>query len=153
MTKKKNNDLISNRKAFHNYEVFDTFEAGIALVGTEIKSLRDRNANLQDSYVDVKEDELYLVNSYIGPYTFGNIHNHEERRKRKLLMHKKEILKLKKAISEKGMSIIALSMYLKNGKVKVKIAIAKGKKLFDKRQSIKEKEQNKKVSRALKQDF
>jgi SsrA-binding protein len=152
MSKKSANELVSNRKARHNFEILETIEAGICLVGTEIKSLRDSGGSLQDAYVDIKNDEAWLINSSIAPYKFGNVHNHEDRRKRKLLLHKKEIEKLHKQQKEKGIAIVALSMYLSKGKVKVRIATAKGKKLFDKRSSIKEKEQKRRISRALKQN-
>ena len=143
-------DLVSNRRAFHNYEILETFEAGIVLVGTEIKSLRDHGGSLQDAYVDVKGEEIYLLHASIAPYRFGNIHNHEERRPRKLLMHKREIEKLRKAIGEKGLAVIPLSIYLnKRGFAKVKVAIAKGKKAHDKRAAIKERESKRSIQRAL----
>ncbi len=144
-------DLVSNRKAYHNYEILETFEAGIVLLGTEIKSLRSNGGSLSDAYVTVKQDEqLWLIHSSIAPYRFGNINNHEERRERKLLMHKDEILKLKKATTEKGLSIIPLSFFLKKGFVKVKIALAKGKKQHDKRASIREKEEKRSMQKLLK---
>src|SRR5271154_3191896 len=105
-------DLVSNRKAFHHYEILDTYEAGIALLGTEIKSLRNHGGSLQDAYVDVKGTALWLLNASIAPYNFGNIHNHEERRPRKLLMHKTEIEKLRKQTAEKGLTLIPLAIYL-----------------------------------------
>ena len=147
----KTKDLVSNRRAHHDYEILETFEAGIALLGTEIKSLRDHGGSLQDSYITVKQNELWLINSSIAPYKHGTAHNHEEKRERKLLMHKKEIAKLKKYSSERGMSIVPLALYLKKGIVKVKVATAKGKKAYDKRQSIKEREMNKSMQHALKE--
>ena len=144
-------DLVSNKKATHNYEILDTLEAGILLQGTEIKSLRDNGGNLQDSYVKVLHRELWLVGCHIAPYRFGNIHNHDPRRDRKLLMHKREIARLKEATTEKGLTIIALSFYLKDGRVKVKLAIAKGKKTFDKREAIKERDEKRNIDKALKQ--
>lgn len=143
-------ELVNNRRAFHQYEILETFEAGIALQGTEIKSLRDHGGSLQDAYVKVMDHELWLVGSSISPYRFGNVHNHEDRRDRKLLMHKREILRFKTATQEKGLTVIPLSLYLKNGRVKVKIAIAKGKKDFDKRASIKEKDAKRRVEKAMK---
>jgi len=143
-------DLVSNRKAFHDYEIIQTFEAGIVLLGTEIKSLRDHGGSLQDSFVDIKDDELWLINSSIAPYKFSGAYAHENRRKRKLLMHKKEINKIKRLIQEKGITIIALAIYLKNSRAKVKIAIAKGKKPYDKRAKLKEKAQQKEIQKALK---
>jgi SsrA-binding protein len=143
-------DLVSNRKAFHNYEILETFEAGIVLAGTEIKSLRSGGGSLQDAYVVLHHGETWLKNCSIAPYKFGNIYNHEERRERKLLLHKREILKLKSQVEEKGLAIIPLAMYLKKGFVKVKIAIARGKKAYDKRASIKEREHKRSIDRALK---
>jgi len=145
-------DLATNRKAFHDYEILDTFEAGIVLLGTEIKSLRDHGGSLQDSYVLVSNGEAFLKNASIAPYKFGNIHNHEEKRSRKLLLHKKEILKLDSLSREKGLTLIPLSMYLKNGFVKVKIATARGKKLHDKRAALKEREQKRAINRAMRQE-
>lgn len=152
MSKKKHtsSDLVGNKKAFHSYEILEQFEAGIVLKGTEIKSLRDHGGALLESYVVIEKDEAWLINASIAPYKFGNIFNHEEKRKRKLLLHKYEIKKLKRVLAEKGLTLIALSMYLKKGKVKVKIATARGKKLYDKRQSIKEREQNLAIKRRLK---
>lgn len=143
-------DLVSNRRATHDYEILETFEAGIVLQGTEIKSIRNNGASLQESYIKVLQGEIWLVGSTIAPYRFGNIHNHEERRDRKLLMHKREIEKLKNATQEKGLTIIPLGMYLKKGRVKLRIAIAKGKKNFDKRADIKEKDEKRKVQQAMK---
>jgi SsrA-binding protein len=145
-------DLATNRKAFHDYEILDTFEAGIVLLGTEIKSLRDHGGSLQDSYVLVSNGEAFLKNASIAPYKFGNIHNHEEKRTRKLLLHKKEILKLDSLSREKGLTLIPLAMYLKNGFVKVKIATARGKKLHDKRAALKEREQKRAINRAMRQE-
>lgn len=144
-------DLVSNRKARYDYEILETFEAGIELLGTEIKSLRTNSGSLNEAYITVAEDEqLWLINSSITPYQYGNVHNHEEKRKRKLLMHKEEILKLKKATVEKGLALIPLSFYLKKGFVKVKIAIAKGKKRYDKRHALKEKEEKRTMQKFLK---
>ena len=140
MNKAPNPELVSNRRARHDYEILDTYEAGIMLLGTEIKSLRNHGGSLQDAYVDIKGDAPWLVNASIAPYSFGNIHNHEERRPRKLLMHKGEIEKLRKQVAEKGLTLIPLSLFLnKKGFVKATIAVAKGKKSHDKRAAIKEK--------------
>jgi SsrA-binding protein len=146
--KKPDPELANNRKAFHDYEILDTFEAGIVLVGTEIKSLRNHGGSLQDAYVLVDKGEVFLKNSSIAPYRFGNIHNHEERRSRKLLLHKREIDKLVALTREKGLTLIPLAMYLKNGIVKVKIASAKGKKAYDKRAALKEREDKRHIDRA-----
>jgi len=143
-------DLVSNRKAFHNYEILETYESGIVLAGTEIKSLRAGGGNLQDAYVVLHHGEAWLKNSSIAPYKFGNIYNHEERRERKLLLHKREILKLKSQTEEKGLAIIPIALYLKKGFVKVKIAVARGKKAYDKRASIKERDQKRDIDRAMK---
>ncbi|NGX27934.1 MAG: SsrA-binding protein [Candidatus Anoxychlamydiales bacterium] len=142
--------LVSNKKAYHDYEILDTFEAGMALLGSEIKSLRNHGGSLQDAYVDVKDNELWLMNSTIAPYKFAAGYTHKDRRKRKLLMHRREILKLKKQIAEKGVALIALSIYLKKGRAKIKIAIAKGKKAYDKRAKLKEKAQKKEIQKAIK---
>lgn len=144
-------DLVSNRKATHDYEILETFEAGIALKGTEIKSIRDHGATLQESYITIKKQEAWLVGCNIAAYKFGNVHNHEERRERKLLLHKRELVQLQTAIQEKGLTIIPLAMYLKDGRIKLRIAIAKGKKAIDKRASLKEKDEKKRVQQALKQ--
>lgn len=143
-------DLVSNRKATFNFEILETLEAGIALQGTEIKSLRDNGGNLQEAYVKVFNHEAWLIGAHIAPYRFGNIHNHEEKRDRKLLLHKREIASLEEASSLKGHSLIPLSMYLKNGRVKVRLGIAKGKKSYDKRQSIKERDEKKEIDRIKK---
>lgn len=143
-------DLISNKRATFNFEVLETFEAGIVLQGTEIKSLRDHGGSLQEAYIKVLDNELWIVGCNIAPYRYGNIHNHEEKRDRKLLMHKREIAKFKVAVMEKGLTIIPLAFYLKNGRVKVKVAIAKGKKSFDKRETIKERDEKRHIQKVMK---
>jgi SsrA-binding protein len=143
-------DLVSNRKAHHNYEILETVESGIVLLGTEIKSLRGHGGNLQDSYVVFHRGEAYLKNSSIAPYKFGNIYNHDERRERKLLLHKRELLRLKSVIEEKGLTIIPLGMYLKHGLVKVRLGVAKGKKAYDKRASIKARDDKRDMDRSMK---
>ena len=145
-------DLVSNRKAHHNYEILETLESGIVLLGTEIKSLRDHGGNLQEAYVVFHRGEAYLKNSSIAPYKFGNIYNHEERRERKLLLHKRELLRLKSIIDEKGLTIIPLGMYLKHGLVKVRLGVAKGKKAYDKRASLKARQDKREMDRSMKQD-
>lgn len=145
-------ELVSNRRATHDYEILETFEAGIVLLGTEIKSLRDHGGSLQDSYVLVNEQsEVILKNASISPYRYGGVFNHTERRERKLLLHKREIGKLRGLSQEKGLTLIPLAMYLKNGFVKVKIACAKGKKTYDKRQALKEKDDKKAMARAMRE--
>lgn len=143
-------DLASNRRATHDYEILETFEAGLVLQGTEIKSIRMHGATLQESYVRIIKGEVWLVGCHVAPYRFGNIHNHEERRDRKLLMHKREINRLKKATQEKGLTIVPLALYLKNGRVKIKIGLAKGKKHADKRADLKEKDIKRQMQQAMK---
>ncbi len=150
---KKNSDseLVSNRKATHDYEILETYEAGIVLLGTEIKSLRNHGGSLQEAYVLITDSgEAILKNASIAPYKFGNLFNHEERRDRKLLLHKREMAKLKTLSQEKGLTLIPLGMYLKNGFVKVKIAVAKGKRSYDKRAALKEREHKRDIDRAMK---
>ena len=144
-------ELITNRKAHFQYEILDTYEVGKVLQGTEVKSLRQGGGSLQEAFIDVSDLELWLVGCSISPYSFGNIHNHEERRKRKLLAHKKEIRRIAALIQEKGLTCIPLSLFLKNGIVKLKIAIGRGKKLHDKREDIKAREDKRAISRAMKQ--
>lgn len=146
----KSSELVSNRKARYEYEILETFEAGISLQGTEIKSLRNHGGSLQEAYVRVIRSELWLVGAHIAPYRFGNIYNHEERRDRKLLMHKSEINKLNVACQEKGLTIVPLGMYLKEGRVKICIATARGKKMGDKRQAIKERDTTREMKKMMK---
>lgn len=128
-------DAASNRAAWHNYFLEDRLETGIVLQGTEVKSVRAGQANLKDAYALVKDDELFLINAHIGPYAQGNIFNHEPLRSRKLLAHKNQILKLSSKALQKGLTLIPTRMYLKNGRVKVEIAVARGKQLWDKRET------------------
>ncbi len=128
--------LAQNKKAWHEYFIEERFEAGIVLMGTEVKSLRMGKANLSDSYVKIQNGEMWLLGTHISPYKEGNIFNHEPVRKRKLLMHKMQIAKLTTKVDEKGFSLIPVKMYLSKGKIKIEIALAKGKKLYDKRDSI-----------------
>ncbi len=148
MAKETSSELVSNRRAGHEYEILDTVEAGIMLLGTEIKSLRNHGGSLQDAYVNVKGAEAWLMQSSIAPYSFGSINNHEERRPRKLLLHKRELERLRRQTQEKGLVIIPLAIYLKKGIAKVKIALAKGKKTYDKRASLKDKEASRAMDRA-----
>lgn len=150
MQKKTESELASNRRAFHDYSILETFEAGIILRGTEIKSLRGHGGNLQDAYVLVSEGRVILKNASIAPYRFGSLFNHEEKRERELLLHKREILKLQSLSQEKGLTLIPLALYLKNGYVKCKIGVAKGKKLYDKRASLKASQDKRSIDRALK---
>lgn len=151
MSKKdpKQGDLVSNRRASYDYEILDTFEAGIMLVGTEVKSLRDHSGSLQDAYVLVSGSKAILKNASIAPYPQATIFNHEEKRDRILLLHKREIETLRAASTEKGLTIIPLGFYLKSGYIKLKIAIAKGKKTYDKRAALKAKDAKSEMRRAL----
>jgi SsrA-binding protein len=151
MTKSAAIELVSNRRAFHDYEILDSVEAGIILQGTEVKSLRAHGGSLQDAYVLVSQDNLVLLkNASIAQYRYGNIHNHEEKRDRKLLLHKREIISLKNQSQEKGLTLIPLSLYLSKGMVKVKIGIARGKKSYDKREALKSREHKRAIDRAMK---
>jgi SsrA-binding protein len=129
-------NITVNRKAKHEYTVLQTYEAGIVLQGTEVKSLRDGKANLVDSYATVEKGEVWLNNAHISEYKQGSINNHEPMRVRKLLLNKNEIKKLTGKVKEKGLTLIPLRLYFKNGKVKVELALAKGKKVYDKREAI-----------------
>lgn len=131
---------VKNKKAYFDYSILEDLEAGIVLSGTEIKSIRKGSVDLKDTFVTIKKDEAYILNMYIAKYDEGNIFNHEERRTRKLLLHKSEIKKLKEKIKIEGLTIIPLKLYLKKNKVKILIGICKGKKLYDKRESIKERD-------------
>lgn len=147
---KESPELVRNRKARFNYEIDETFEAGIILQGTEIKSLREGGGSLQEAYIKIIRGEMWLVGASIAPYKFGNIHNHEEVRDRKLLMHKREIERLRAATQEKGYAIVPLSMYLKKGRVKLQIATGKGKKSIDKRETIKSRDEKRRIDRVMK---
>ena len=129
-------NITVNRKARHEYNILQTLEAGIVLVGTEVKSLRQGKANLVDSYATIKNSEAWLLNLHISEYTQGNINNHDPKRERKLLLNKSEIRKLIGKTKEKGLTLIPLRLYFKKGKVKVEIALARGKKVYDKRKDI-----------------
>lgn len=135
-----NNVEIENRRARYDYFIEDTYECGIVLKGTEIKSIRDGRINFKDSYGIIKNNELYILNMYISHYESANSFNHDETRTRKLLVHKKEILKIKNKLVLEGYTLIPLKLYIKNGKAKILIGIAKGKKVYDKRETIKERD-------------
>ncbi len=132
--------VSDNRRARHEYDLIEVFEAGIALVGTEVKSLRQGKANLKDSFARVENGELWLYNCHISPYDHGNRFNHDPLRKRRLLMHRRQILKIKSNLNEKGLTLIPLKMFFKGNWAKVDLALAKGKQLYDKRQSIQKRE-------------
>ena len=131
---------IINKKAYFNYFVEETYEAGIVLVGTEIKSIRKGSVDLKDSYIRIKNNEAFIINMFIDKYKEGNTYNHDTTRERKLLLHKKEIKKIGDLAARDGYSIIPLKLYIKEGKAKLEIGICKGKKLYDKRESIKKKD-------------
>jgi SsrA-binding protein len=143
--------ISKNKKAFHNYEIGDSFEAGIELQGTEVKALRAGKVNLSDGWVDINANgEAILKETHIGHYSHGNIMNHAERRDRRLLMHKREIVRLTRAIDEKGYSVVPIKIYFKGRYIKVEIALGKGKKSFDKRESSKKKDADRQIERAMK---
>lgn len=144
--------IAKNRKAFHEYEILETLEAGIELTGTEVRSLRENHCQLTDCFALVRNGEVWLHNVHIPPYTHGNIANVDPDRKRKLLLHKKEIRQLQEQVKEKGMAIVPLKMYFKeNSLVKVELAAARGKKLYDKRASMAARDSRREVERALKE--
>ncbi len=139
--------ITNNRKANFEYAILDKYEAGISLEGTEVKSLREAKVSIVESYARVIKDEVFLIGANINEYKYGNINNHIPDRNRKLLLHKKEIKKIKEALTEKGLTLIPLKMYFKNSKVKVELGIGRGKKLYDKRESIKQRETDLKLKR------
>jgi len=142
--------ICQNRKAYHDYHIEETVEAGISLQGTEVKSLREGRANLKDSYVLAKGGELFLLNCHISPYSHGNIMNHEPLRTRKLLLHKKQISSLIGTANTKGYTLIPLKLYFKGSFVKVEIGLAKGKRLYEKREAIKEREAKREIEKTMK---
>ncbi len=141
--------FTKNKKAYFNYEILDTFEAGIVLQGSEIKSIRNHQISIDQAYIHVDGEEAWLVDSYINPYEQANIYNHDPRRRRKLLLHKKEILELWDKVRIKGHTIVPLRVYLVHGKAKVEIAVARGKKLRDKRRKIAERDAERDAKRDL----
>ena len=143
--------ICKNKKAYHDYFIEESFEAGIVLVGTEVKSLRAGKAQLVDSYAVFRGEELFLLNAHISPYSHAARDNHDPTRSRKLLLHKKELQRLLGKVNEKGLSLVPLKLYFKNGKVKAEIGLVKGKKLHDKREVMKERAMNKDVEQELKE--
>ena len=141
--------VATNKKAYHEFFIEETFEAGIQLVGSEVKSIRNGGVNLKDSFAIVKNGELFLINAHISPYKMGSFYNPDPRRERRLLMHKREIDRIAGKVQQKGYSIVVTKMYFKQSLVKVEVALAKGKELHDKRNALKEKQLNHEVSRAL----
>lgn len=141
---------INNRKARYDYEILETIEAGIALTGTEVKSIRSGNANLKDSYAIIRKNEVYLLGMHISPYREGNIFNHEELRTRKLLLHKKEILKLNDRIAMDGITLVPIKLYFHKNRAKILLGIAKGKKMYDKRETIKKRDMEREIRKEYK---
>ena len=143
--------ISSNRAAYHNYFILDTYEAGIALKGTEVKSAREGSVNLKEGYVSVRDGEVWLLNVHINQYSHGNRENHDPIRERRLLMHKREIIRLQSKIQEKGLTVVPTKFYFKNGFIKCEIGVARGKKLHDKRETETKKDQEREARSALKQ--
>ena len=143
--------IAKNPVAYHNYTINDKLEAGIVLTGTEIKSIRAGKVNLKDSYVNIKNGEAYIYGMHISPYEQGNIFNKDPMRPKKLLLNKKEIFKLTGMIQQKGYTLVPISIYFKNNRVKLELGICKGKKLFDKREDLKKKEADKKIQIAMRE--
>lgn len=143
--------IATNRKARHNYSIKDTYEAGLALMGTEVKSLRDGQASIVDGFAMFSGDELWLENVYIPEYGYGTWTNHQSRRRRKLLLHRRELDKLKRELDSTGTTIVPLSLYFRDGRVKVEIALAEGKRDYDKRQSLREAQDKREAQRAMRE--
>ena len=143
--------LADNRKAHHDYHILHTYEAGIVLLGTEVKSIREGHVNLRDSFARVEGAEVFIYNIHVSPYSHRGYADHEPTRRRKLLLHKSEIRKLIGKTVERGMTLVPVRMYLKNGRVKVVVGVAKGKKLYDKRETIRRREAERETRRAIKQ--
>jgi SsrA-binding protein len=141
--------IASNRRARHDYEILDKFEAGVALVGTEVKSVRDGRVQLKDSYVEIRNGEAWLIGTHIAPYTHGNRQNHDPERPRKLLLHKREIDKIFGRTTMQGLTCVPLAVYLKKNKIKVEIALARGRKLYDKRQEKKKRQMQREVEEEM----
>lgn len=144
---------IYNRKARHDYFIEDTYEAGIELTGTEIKSIRAGNCNIKDSYAIIRNKEVFLINMFVSPYKEGNIFNHKETRTRKLLLHKKEINKLEEKIEQQGLTLIPIKLYFKNNKLKVELAVCRGKNNYDKRETIKERNIKRSIEKQIKNRY
>ena len=145
--------IASNKKAFHDFFIEETYEGGIELVGTEVKSLRAGKVNLRDSYAMIKNGEAFLCGVHISPYEQGNRFNHDAMRDRKLLLHKREIMRLLGYIQQKGLTLVPTELYFSNGRVKVELGVARGKKLYDKRDAMAEKETKREIDRRLKEAF
>ena len=148
--KKDDNALATNRKARHDFFIESTIETGIVLKGTEVKSLRKGKANIADAYAEIKNGEVFVENMHISPYEQGNIYNVDPLRRRKLLLHKSEIRRLEKDVALKGYTLVPLKLYLNRGKVKMELAVARGKKLYDKRETIAKRDADRRIQQALK---
>ena len=140
-------NLATHRQASHNYFIEERMEAGLVLTGTEVKSLRQGRANLKDSYAVLRDGEVWLLNCHISPYTHGNLFNHDPLRERKVLLHREEIRRLDRRRKSAGLTLVPLRLYLKKGRVKVELAVARGKKLHDKREAIKKRDQDREIRR------
>jgi SsrA-binding protein len=149
MTQQQIKVIANNRKARHDYHIEDSLEAGLVLTGSEIKSIRAGQVNLRDSYGTVRDEELWLVNAHIAPYKQATHTNHEPKRERKLLLHRREINRLIGKLQEKGLTLVPLKLYLKNGRAKVEMGLARGKRQYDKRQSLRERDDRRQIDRAL----
>jgi SsrA-binding protein len=145
--------IATNRKAYHEYQFHDTFEAGLALVGSEIKSIRAGQVSLQEGFVLFEDGEAWLVNVHIAQYEPASRQNHDPKRRRKLLLHRREIERLQSRVQEKGYTVVPTKLYLKDGRAKVEIALARGKKLYDKRETIAKRDSKRQVERALKERY
>lgn len=146
-------EILNNRQAYHEYFILEKFEAGAALLGTEVKSIQAGRIQLKESYVQIKDGEVWLFGSHISHYSHGNINNHDVLRPRKMLLHRKEIAKLEKETTQKGMTLVITSIYWKNGRIKFEIGVAKGKKLYDKRETEMKKAVAKETAQQLKERF
>jgi SsrA-binding protein len=142
--------VCQNKKARHDYHIIEVIEAGMVLVGTEVKSLREGRANLKDSYARIRDGELYLVQAHISPYSHASYDNHDPERVRKLLVHKRELKRLTGKTQEKGLTLVPLKIYFKDGKAKIELALASGKKSYDKRETLKRQTQKREMERAIK---
>ena len=142
--------ICNNKKAYHNYFIFETYEAGIQLVGSEVKSVKSGGVSINDAFIYIKNNEVYLKNAYIKPYEKTSVFSHNELRNRKLLLHDYEIAKLVKQVDVKGFTLVPIKVYLKNGLIKLELGLAKGKKLYDKREVLKQKTINSQLQRELK---
>lgn len=146
-----NRTLVENRRARFNYEILETLEAGIALQGTEVKSIREGKANIQEAYADIRDGEVFLIGSHISPYSHGNRTNHDPLRDRKLLLTAREIRKLQAKVAEKGLTLVPMRLYVKGRLIKLQLGIGRGKKLVDKREDIKRRDQEREIQRSMRE--